>query len=291
MSLELALRTVNQLDKDIVTLEKKLTELIRKEADKTKRISSIQKTITSKTSLSTLKSKSNQIQRYQNEIVKILKDKADISKKIADKKSKLSDSKMRLQREEKRNAKALAALTQNKIDAYEEKISELTMMMTNPAENRIINKNLYNTDSTEEYDVFISHATEDKESFCNEFVEILQSEYGLRVWYDSEAISWGDSIRTEIDKGLKKSRFGIIILSKHYIEKYWTNYELESLFQIESTGGKVILPIWHDITKKQIQDFSPLLAGKAAMNTALMTPEEIASKLNEFLSNSITKEI
>ena len=53
--------------------------------------------------------------------------------------------------------------------------------------------------------------------------------------------------------------------------------------QRESNGGKLILPIWHNITKQEVQNFSPSLAGKMAMNTAFMTPKEIAEKLYELL--------
>lgn len=72
-------------------------------------------------------------------------------------------------------------------------------------------------------------------------------------------------------------------MSRSYIGKYWTNYELEGLFQRESNGGKLILPIWRNITKQEVQNFSPSLAGKMAMNTAFMTPKEIAEKLHELL--------
>lgn len=68
--------------------------------------------------------------------------------------------------------------------------------------------------------------------------------------------------------------------SNHIIH---ANYELEGLFQRESNGGKLILPIWHNITKQEVQNFSPSLAGKMAMSTAFMTPNEIAEKLNELL--------
>ena len=126
---------------------------------------------------------------------------------------------------------------------------------------------------------------EDKESFVDEFVEILKK-LGLKIWYDSDNLKWGDSIRAGIDKGLKKCKFGIVIISRNYISKHWTNYELEGLFQRESTDGKLILPIWHNITKKEIQDFSPVLAGKMAMNTALMTPDEIGKQLLELVNSA-----
>ena len=58
------------------------------------------------------------------------------------------------------------------------------------------------------------------------------------------------------------------------------------LFQRESNGGKLILPIWHDITKQEVHDFSPVLAGKMAMNTAIMTAHEIADNLVKLVDES-----
>lgn len=283
MSVEQAQREVNQLDKDIADLENKMADLVKKEADKTKRIGDTQRSITKNTSQSTLQSKTRQINSYQREIDKILADKAAINKKLAYKRKKRVDAVGKLQKEEATQAKTLAKQQKNVFTAYERQINELTkqiVMQENIAKEENI---IFESNSEEEYDVFVSHATEDKESFSDEFVLILQEKYNLKVWYDVVSIKWGDSIRTEIDKGLKKSKFGVVILSRSYISKYWTKYELEGLFQRESNGGKLILPIWHNITKQEVQNFSPSLAGKMAMNTAFMTPNEIAEKLNELL--------
>lgn len=283
MSVEQAQRAVNQIDKDIADLEKKMADLVKKEADKTKRIGDTQRSITKNTSPSTLQSKMRQIESYQKEVSKILADKATINQKLADKRKRRVDAVGKLQKEEATQAKVLAKQQKSIFTAYERQINELTkqiVMQENIAKEENI---IFESNSEEEYDVFVSHATEDKESFSDEFVRILQEEYNLKVWYDAVSIKWGDSIRTEIDKGLKKSKFGVVILSRSYISKYWTNYELEGLFQRESNGGKLILPIWHNITKQEVQNFSPSLAGKMAMSTAFMTPNEIAEKLNELL--------
>ncbi len=283
MSVEQAQRAVNQLDKDIADLEKKMADLVKKEADKTKRIGDTQRSITKNTSQSTLQSKMRQIDSYQREVAKILADKATINQKLADKRKKRVDAVGKLQKEEATQAKTLAKQQKNVFTAYERQINELTKQIV-MQENIATEENIiFESNSEEEYDVFVSHATEDKESFSDEFVRILHEEYNLKVWYDAVSIKWGDSIRTEIDKGLKKSKFGVVILSRSYISKYWTNYELEGLFQRESNGGKLILPIWHNITKQEVQNFSPSLAGKMAMSTAFMTPNEIAEKLNELL--------
>ncbi|HAO6008561.1 TPA: TIR domain-containing protein [Listeria monocytogenes] len=287
MSVEQAQRTVNQLNKDITSLEKKMADLVKKEADKTKKIGTTQRSITKNTSASMLRTKSRQIETYQKELAKVLSDKADINKKMADKRKRLSDATLKLQKEESTHAKTLAKQQEKVYATYEKQISDLTKQVTEQSAITTSSDNIFNSDGTEKFDVFLSHAAEDKESFCDEFSDILQEKHGLKVWYDSISIKWGDSIRAEIDKGLKKSKFGVVILSRNYIKKYWTNYELEALFQIESNGGKVILPIWHDITKKEIQDFSPTLAGKLAMNTGMMTPDEIAEKLNEIFQSSL----
>ncbi|HHV05907.1 MAG TPA: toll/interleukin-1 receptor domain-containing protein [Anaerolineaceae bacterium] len=128
-----------------------------------------------------------------------------------------------------------------------------------------------------EYDVFISHAWEDKESFVDEFVEKLKF-YGVNVWYDDVNITWGKSLREEIDKGLRKSGFGIIVLSPSYIDekKYWTKKELNGLFQLESVNSGVILPIWHQLTKSEVLNYSPIIADRKALTTANFTPDEMA---------------
>ena len=228
-------------------------------------------------------SKMRQIENYQKEISKILSDKATINQKLADKRKKRIDAVNKLQKEETLQTKKLTKQQQDIFTAYERQIDELTKQIKIKDSISAEERHIYENDIMEEYDVFVSHSTEDKESFANEFVQLLQNDFGLKVWYDAISIKWGDSIRSEIDKGLKKSKFGVVILSRSYISKYWTNYELEGLFQRESNGGKLILPIWHNITKQEVQNFSPSLAGKMAMNTAFMTPKEIAEKLYELL--------
>lgn len=133
------------------------------------------------------------------------------------------------------------------------------------------------------YDVFISHATEDKESLVNALVEELKKR-NVQVWVDALRVKWGDTIRKTIDEGLKKSRFGIVVISKHFIAKGWTQYELDGLFEREMSHGKVILPIWHNITKVEVQDFSPSLVGRKALKTSDMTPSDIADELVSLLS-------
>jgi hypothetical protein len=135
-----------------------------------------------------------------------------------------------------------------------------------------------------EYDVFVSHASEDKESVARPLAEKLR-QLGLRVWFDEFELKIGDSLRRKIDKGLANSKFGVVILSKSFIKKGWANYELDGIITKSVSGQQVVLPIWHDITKQEVIDYSPSLADKLARNTAISTIDEIAEEINEVVSS------
>lgn len=132
------------------------------------------------------------------------------------------------------------------------------------------------------YDVFISHASEDKDEVVRPLALALQLK-GLQVWYDEFELRIGDSLRKKIDKGLANSRFGIVVLSKNFIKKGWTNYELDGIITKAVSGQQVVLPIWHEITKQEVIDYSPSLADKLARNTATFTIEEIAEEIAEVI--------
>ena len=139
-------------------------------------------------------------------------------------------------------------------------------------------------DEQREYDVFISHASEDKDEIVRPLAVKLKS-MGLKVWYDEFELKIGDSLRRKIDKGLANSRFGIVVLSIAFISKGWTNYELDGIVTKVLSGQQVILPIWHNITKQQVIDYSPSLADKLARNTAINTIEEIADEIYEVVKS------
>ena len=135
------------------------------------------------------------------------------------------------------------------------------------------------------FDVFISHAFEDKEIIVRPLASALQNE-GLQVWYDEFELRIGDSLRRKIDQGLANSRVGLVVLSQSFIAKGWTNYELDGLVTRSVTGEQVLLPIWHNISKQEVIAFSPSLADKLARNTSTHTVEEIAKEIADLIKGS-----
>jgi hypothetical protein len=119
---------------------------------------------------------------------------------------------------------------------------------------------------TMNYDVFISHASEDKAEIAIPLANHLKI-FGLKVWLDEFELTIGDSLRKSIDQGLIQSRFGIVILSPNFFKKEWPKRELAGLIAKDNGKEKVLLPVWHNVTHEDVVEFSPILADKLAVST------------------------
>ena len=134
------------------------------------------------------------------------------------------------------------------------------------------------TPNLRQWHVFISHASEDKEAVAKPLADALIKR-GLHVWYDEYSLSVGDSLRQKIDEGLAKSEFGIVILSKNFLGKHWPQQELNGLSAREVGGKKVILPVWHDISRDEIVQASPSLADRLGVPTSLGMDQVVTALL------------
>lgn len=134
------------------------------------------------------------------------------------------------------------------------------------------------------YDVFISHASEDKEEYVRPLAQLLDKK-GLSVWYDEFELQIGDSLRNSIDQGLSAARYGIIVLSSHYFQKDWTQYELNGLVARDISDENVILPVWYRITQEDILNNSPTLADKYGLRTDGSQIEDDADQLIDVINN------
>lgn len=129
----------------------------------------------------------------------------------------------------------------------------------------------------ETWDVFICHAGEDKKDVAIPLYEALTAR-GVKVWIDIR-LRIGDSLRRQIDRGLARSKFGIVIFSPSFFAKEWPQYELDGLVSRALASKQAILPIWHNITEEQMIDNVPSLAEKVARDTAVHSVDEIADEI------------
>jgi hypothetical protein len=143
---------------------------------------------------------------------------------------------------------------------------------------------------SDQYDIFISHASEDKSELVFPLASLL-ADLGVKVWYDEFELRVGDSLSGSIDKGLANSSFGAVVISKAFLAKKWPEYELRGLITKELESEKVILPIWHKVDRTLIAQSSPTLADKFALNSGDLNIEEIAVKLIEVCRPDLFKVI
>lgn len=140
------------------------------------------------------------------------------------------------------------------------------------------------------WDVFISHASEDKDTVVRQLADTLEK-LKVKIWFDEFSLKVGDSLSKSIDEGLQKSKFGIVVISRSFLEKRWTDYEYRSLLSKEDNGKKVILPIWHDISKDELKNFSLFLSDKVALDTSKFSINKIALQLTETIRPDIYQNI
>ncbi len=130
----------------------------------------------------------------------------------------------------------------------------------------------------EHWDAFVSHAWEDKETFVRPLVESL-GRLGVSLWYDEVSLKLGDSLSGSIDRGIAKSRNGIVVVSPAFLQKKWPEAELHALITRRIGDKLKLLPIWHNVGSAEVAAISPLLADLVALQTAGRTAQDVAIAL------------
>jgi hypothetical protein len=172
---------------------------------------------------------------------------------------------------EKANKNAKVILDINEIkDSYEEGewYSDMSELFTDSENDYRESLNTINLlDDFKGYDYFICHDSHDKKHFVEPLAKALKRKK-MKVWYDKFVLRAGDSLTEKIDEGLKKSRYGIIVLSKNFVQNTtWARDEFISLKTRERlTGKRMIVPIWRkDVTHRIVADYNLELADRFAL--------------------------
>lgn len=273
---------VNRIEKDIADLQKKIADESKKELAKSKQIDTVARSINKNTSASSLSMKQRQIQGYEKDIQNYRSKIADYQKKVASKSAELGKKKQELLKAQQKEQKKL----QDEQLSFQRKLQEDIAIQKSQLETLIgMNYSSQNNSENNEdiitnkqYDFFISHASEDKDDIVRDLAEALRDS-GFEVWYDEFELKIGDSLRKKIDYGLSNANYGIVIISPSFVKKNWPEYELNGMVAREMSGHKVILPIWHKISKDEVLKFSPTLADKLALNTSIHTIDDIVQNL------------
>ena len=118
-----------------------------------------------------------------------------------------------------------------------------------------------------EWDVFLSHASEDKAAVAQPLAQRL-TEAGLEVWLDAAQLHVGDSLRVRIEEGLSNARVVVLVLSPAFLDKKWPQRELDATLELEIARGTRIFPVLHDLDHDSVVERVPLLANKISVSTS-----------------------
>lgn len=285
-----------------VRLQKEISDLQRKQADEMKKVATASKNMNSaiasagRASLSSAQSYRNTADREARNIDSAQEKAAKFSSDIARKMVDLNQAQQRVMKGEEKERRDQAAAYEKRHKAEEasrrqlqeanlvlsKDMASLKAQLTAAIEAQAASTSPFvveNADGRDApYDFFISHAWKDKEDFVDGLVKSAKA-VGLDVWYDQAEMAWGDSIRQKIDDGLRRSYFGVVVLSPNFFERPWTQYELDGIVQRDLTGAGRLLPIWHRLTQDDVAKRAPSLAGRLALPTSTYSTAQIIGEL------------
>ena len=131
-------------------------------------------------------------------------------------------------------------------------------------------------------DVFLCHAWDDRKGAAKDLHDLLES-CGVSVWFSEKDVLLGSPLLREIDKGLAKSRVGIVLVTPALLRRVQgegiADKELSALL-----ARDLLVPIVHDTTYEALREVSPLLGSRSGLNTAEDTMANIAAKLAELVT-------
>lgn len=262
--------------RQIQAAQTELAKASTKDADASSKAARAREQAGKASSASTMKSRLSEAARQEKAALDARKKRAALDKKIADLTKKLHAEEAKVARDQ---AQALTDL-QTEIERRSRDSEELVV-------GRFV-RAAHTAPHSAEFDFFVSHASPDKEEIARPLKKALEARE-CEVWLDETQIQVGDSLRRKIDEGLRRSRFGIVVLSQAFLAgREWTERELDGLFVREEEAGEPrILPIWHNVSKAEVAKYSPILADKAALKSADYTVEEMADLLVKRLGRPV----
>lgn len=126
---------------------------------------------------------------------------------------------------------------------------------------------------------FIAHDARDKDQIARPLATNLNQNL-CRVWFDEFSLKVGDSLREQIEKGVKECKRCILILTPHFLGNMgWPKKEFDSIFTREILDKEdIVLPVWAGISVRDVYEYSPSLANRLGIDWTLGV-EEVTRRL------------
>ncbi|WP_456655818.1 toll/interleukin-1 receptor domain-containing protein [Bradyrhizobium sp. JR3.5] len=132
-------------------------------------------------------------------------------------------------------------------------------------------------------DIFLCHAWDDRQGSAKQLHDLLEAR-GVKVWFSEKDVALGTSLLREIDKGLAKSRIGIVLVTPALLSRL----EGEGIADKELSvllARDQLVPVAYGTTFEALRDVSPMLASRSGLTvTAENTMADVAAKLAEVVA-------
>lgn len=130
---------------------------------------------------------------------------------------------------------------------------------------------------------FISYDSRDKEELVDDLALAMMKRM-CPVWYDKYSLSVGDPLRESIERGMQETGRWIVVISPNFISNTgWGKEEFDAIFQLNLGGGNMILPIWHNVTKEDVLEYSPMLVNRKALLSPELGSDELSRRLTQII--------
>lgn len=131
-------------------------------------------------------------------------------------------------------------------------------------------------------DLFLCHAWDDRRGVATALNELLEAK-GVSVWFSEKDILLGQPFMREIDRGLAKSRAGLVLITPSFLERV-TNRGVSDKELSELLARDQLIPVVHQTTYDEVRKVSPLLGSRNGLDTAEDSMEVIAAKIAELVA-------
>ncbi len=130
--------------------------------------------------------------------------------------------------------------------------------------------------------IFLCHAWDDRQGAAKELNDQLVSR-GVSVWFSENEIGLGEPFLRAIDKGLAKSRIGIVLVTPALLKRLPAAGVADKELSVLLARDQLV-PIVHNTTYEALREVSPMLASRNGLDTAEMLMTDVAAKLAELVS-------
>ncbi|WP_259146272.1 toll/interleukin-1 receptor domain-containing protein [Rhizobium sp. BIGb0125] len=130
-------------------------------------------------------------------------------------------------------------------------------------------------------DVFLCHAWDDRQGAAKELCDLLEAR-GVKVWFSEKDIALGEPFLREIDRGLAKSRVGIVLVTPNFLKRIHGRSIADKELSVLLHGGKLV-PVIHGTTFAELNEESPMLASRNGLSTAEDSMADVATKLADLV--------